>query len=97
MTKHAPAKRPRRRPRRPGRTQAGTAFPKCLQALTQYKAPEGRLPGRAAVERLPDGTEHRTGIWVGHQKARRDQLDASQLDASQLAALAELGVDWPAL
>ncbi|MEW2588132.1 hypothetical protein [Streptomyces virginiae] len=46
------------------------------------------MPGRAVVERLPDGTEHRTGIWIGNQKARRDKPDQSQL-----AALAELGVD----
>ncbi|MFD5883296.1 DEAD/DEAH box helicase [Streptomyces yangpuensis] len=66
----------------------GDAFQKGLQALTQYIAREGRMPGRGAVEELPDGP-HRVGIWVGNQKARRDRLDATQL-----AALAELGVDW---
>ncbi|MFD3701028.1 hypothetical protein ACFWUZ_33715 [Streptomyces sp. NPDC058646] len=50
---------------------------------------EGALPGRAVIERLPDGAEHRTGIWTGNQKARRDKLDAGQL-----AVLAELGVEW---
>ncbi|MCX4722232.1 hypothetical protein OG818_41830 [Streptomyces virginiae] len=47
------------------------------------------MPGRAVVERLPDGTEHRTGIWIGNQKARRGRLDQAQL-----ATLADLGVDW---
>ncbi|MGW6846701.1 hypothetical protein [Streptomyces sp. NPDC054958] len=37
------------------------------------------------------GTEHRTGVCIGNQKARRDRLDAAQL-----AALAYLGVDWAA-
>ncbi len=67
----------------------GEAFQKGLTALQQYVAREGRLPGRAAVEQLPDGTEHRTGVWIGNQKARRDRLDTAQL-----AALADLGVDW---
>ncbi|MFB6482389.1 Helicase associated domain protein [Streptomyces virginiae] len=66
----------------------GTAFQKGLQALTQYVAREGRMPGRGAVEELPDGP-HRVGIWIGNQKTRRHRLDATQL-----AALAHLGVDW---
>ncbi|MFD7258814.1 hypothetical protein [Streptomyces sp. NPDC059874] len=49
----------------------------------------GGLPGRAHVEHLPDGTEHRTGIWIANQKQHRDKLDAAQL-----AALAHLGVEW---
>lgn len=32
---------------------------------------------------------HRTGIWIGNQKARRDRLDEAQL-----AGLAELGIHW---
>ncbi|MFA7767800.1 helicase associated domain-containing protein [Streptomyces sp. NRRL S-448] len=72
-----------------GPRTGGTAFQKGLEALAQYAAREGRLPGRAVIERLPDGTEHRTGIWIGNQKARSDKLDQAQL-----AALAELGVDW---
>ncbi|WP_406737138.1 Helicase associated domain protein [Streptomyces sp. NBC_00853] len=67
----------------------GEAFQKGLQALRQYVAREGCLPGRAVVERLPDGTEHRTGIWISNQKARRDKLDQAQL-----AALSDLGVEW---
>ncbi|MFF7300596.1 Helicase associated domain protein [Streptomyces sp. NPDC008265] len=74
-----------------GPRAGGTAFQKGLEALQQYIAREGRLPGRAAVERLPDGAEHRVGIWIGNQKARRDKLDRAQL-----AALAGLGVEWAA-
>ncbi|MFE5484084.1 Helicase associated domain protein [Streptomyces sp. NPDC056527] len=66
----------------------GRAFQRGLEALQQYIAREGRLPGRGAVEELPDGP-HRVGIWIGNQKARRDKLDQAQL-----AALADLGVDW---
>ncbi|MFJ3966086.1 hypothetical protein [Streptomyces sp. NPDC090036] len=62
---------------------------KGFQALAQYIQREGGLPGRAVVERLPDGTEHRTGIWIGNQKARRDRLDPAQL-----RALADLGIEW---
>ncbi|MER6320172.1 Helicase associated domain protein [Streptomyces sp. NPDC001581] len=71
-----------------GPRKGGEAFQKGLQALQQYIAREGGMPGRAHIEHLPDGP-HRTGIWVGNQKARRDRLDAEQL-----AQLAELGVDW---
>ncbi|WP_031155091.1 DEAD/DEAH box helicase [Streptomyces erythrochromogenes] len=71
-----------------GPRAGGDAFHKGLQALTQYVAREGRMPGRGAVEELADGP-HRVGIWVGNQKARRDKLDQAQL-----AALAELGVHW---
>ncbi|MCX5309206.1 Helicase associated domain protein [Streptomyces sp. NBC_00160] len=66
----------------------GEAFQKGLQALQQYTAREGRMPGRGHIEQLPDGP-HRVGIWIGNQKARRDKLDQAQL-----AALAEAGVDW---
>lgn len=72
---------------RPGK--GGEAFQKGVEALAQYIAREGRLPGRGIVEVLPDGSEHRTGIWYANTKARRDRLDAAQL-----AALAELGVGW---
>ncbi|MET9611111.1 hypothetical protein ABZZ17_39570 [Streptomyces sp. NPDC006512] len=65
------------------------AFRQGLAALAQYVAREGRLPGRGVVQVLPNGTEHRTGIWIGNVKARRDRLHPAQL-----AALAELGVDW---
>ncbi|MCX4547161.1 DEAD/DEAH box helicase [Streptomyces sp. NBC_01565] len=67
----------------------GGAFQKGVEALAQYVAREGRLPGRGVVQVLPDASEHRTGIWIGNMKARRDRLDPAQL-----AALAELGVDW---
>ncbi|MFD3549364.1 Helicase associated domain protein [Streptomyces sp. NPDC058655] len=74
---------------RPGK--GGGAFQKGLEALAQYVARESRLPGRGVVEVLPDGVEHRTGIWIGNIKARRDKLDQAQL-----TALAELGVEWAA-
>ncbi|MFB6513671.1 Helicase associated domain protein [Streptomyces virginiae] len=73
----------------PGPQAGGDAFHKGLQALQQYVAREGGMPGRAVVERLPDGMEHRTGIWISNQKARRHRLDAAQL-----AALANLGMEW---
>ncbi|MBT2479571.1 DEAD/DEAH box helicase [Streptomyces sp. ISL-94] len=72
-----------------GPGKGGEAFQKGLEALAQYIAQEGGLPGRAVVQVLPDGSEHRTGIWIGNQKQRRDRLDAAQL-----AALADLGMDW---
>ncbi|WP_314247565.1 hypothetical protein [Streptomyces sp. DSM 40907] len=49
---------------------------------------EGGLPGRAAAERRPDGTEHRTGIWIGTRKAHRGRLVPAQP-----AALTASGVD----
>ncbi|MEU7604591.1 helicase associated domain-containing protein [Streptomyces sp. NPDC041003] len=58
-----------------GAGAGGGAFQKGLAALAQYIAREGRLPGRGIVQILPDGTEHRTGIWIGNMKARRDKLD----------------------
>ncbi|MFD3775205.1 Helicase associated domain protein [Streptomyces sp. NPDC058612] len=69
--------------------KAQQAFQRGLEALAQYVAREGGLPARSAVEVLPDGAEHRTGIWYGNLKARRDKLDQAQL-----AALAELGAAW---
>ncbi|WP_033227233.1 DEAD/DEAH box helicase, partial [Streptomyces virginiae] len=68
-----------------GPQAGGTAFQKGLEALQQYIARKGGMPGRGAVEELPDGP-HRVGIWIGNQKTRRDRLDATQL-----AALAHLG------
>lgn len=66
------------------------AFQKGIQALSQYQEREGGgLPGRGHIELLPDGSEHRTGVWIVNQKQRRDRLDANQL-----AALAALGMDW---
>ncbi|MFD3940976.1 hypothetical protein ACFWSF_39825 [Streptomyces sp. NPDC058611] len=44
---------------------------------------------RSSGRGVADGAEHRTGIWYGNQKARRDKLDTKQL-----RALAELGVEW---
>ncbi|MEV6957297.1 helicase associated domain-containing protein [Streptomyces sp. NPDC051183] len=66
------------------------AFHKGVQALAQYLAREGGgAPGRSHVERLPDGSEHRTGVWLANQRQRRDRLSAEQL-----RALAGLGIGW---
>ncbi|MFE2140510.1 Helicase associated domain protein [Streptomyces sp. NPDC059456] len=66
------------------------AFQKGIQALTQYLAREGGgTPGRSHTECLPDGSEHRTGVWLANQKARRDRLSPDQL-----AALTHLGIHW---
>ncbi|MGW7189386.1 Helicase associated domain protein [Streptomyces sp. NPDC054838] len=68
----------------------GRAFQKGLEALTQYIAREGTTTvPRTHTETLPDGTKHRTGIWIMNQKTRRDRLHPDQL-----RALAELGIDW---
>ncbi|MFE3761154.1 Helicase associated domain protein [Streptomyces sp. NPDC059104] len=72
----------------PGRP-SGKAFRKGLEALAQYVEREGRMPGRAVVQVLPDGAGHRTGIWYANQKQRRDRLSPEQL-----RALAGLGVPW---
>ncbi|MFB6564078.1 helicase associated domain-containing protein [Streptomyces sp. NPDC056400] len=72
-----------------GPRAGGEAFQKGLQALQQYVAREGRLPGRAGVQEMPDGDNRRVGVWLANQKQRRDRLDQAQL-----AALAELGADW---
>ncbi|MFD9453377.1 Helicase associated domain protein [Streptomyces sp. NPDC059985] len=85
------AVRARRTPSKPAAAAPGrAAFRKGLEALGQYVRREGGgVPVRAHVERLPDGGEHRTGVWLMNQKTRRDRLSADQL-----AALAELGVRW---
>ncbi|MGW6846703.1 Helicase associated domain protein [Streptomyces sp. NPDC054958] len=88
-------KAPRTR-RAPAKTAAasgpgagGTAFQKGLEALQQYIARTGALPGRAGVQETPDGDIHRVGVWLANQKQRRNRLDADQL-----RALAEMGVHW---
>ncbi|MFD5065047.1 hypothetical protein [Streptomyces sp. NPDC058394] len=47
------------------------------------------MVSRSHIEHLPDGTEHRTGVWAANQRARRDKLDTTQL-----TALANLWIDW---
>ncbi|KPI33191.1 helicase-associated protein [Actinobacteria bacterium OV450] len=70
--------------------QSAEAFRNGVQALAQYLEREGdSLPGRSHVEHLPDGTEHRTGVWIANQKQRRDRLHPDQLEA-----LANLGIHW---
>ncbi|MFG2622555.1 helicase associated domain-containing protein [Streptomyces sp. NPDC048507] len=60
-----------------------------LDALAQYLEAEGRMPSLSVVQTLPDGSIHRTGVWLTNQRGRRDRLDAEQL-----AALGELGLGW---
>ncbi|MFD3875941.1 Helicase associated domain protein [Streptomyces sp. NPDC058623] len=70
--------------------RGAVAFQTGIQALAQYQEREGGgIPGRSHVEELPDGTAHRTGVWIVNQKQRRERLHPDQL-----AALAELGIDW---
>ncbi|MFK0203984.1 DEAD/DEAH box helicase [Streptomyces lavendulae] len=90
----ARAVRPRKTPAKTSTTttsaRGAAAFHTGVQALAQYLEREGGgLPGRAHVEHLPDGTAHRTGVWLANQKQRRDRLGAAQLEA-----LAGLGVEW---
>ncbi|MFD9523715.1 helicase associated domain-containing protein, partial [Streptomyces sp. NPDC059979] len=74
-----------------GPRAGGEAFQKGLEALQQYTARAGRLPGRGVVQEMPDGDIHRVGVWLANQKQRRNKLHQAQR-----AALAELGVDWAA-
>ncbi|MEU6895874.1 Helicase associated domain protein [Streptomyces sp. NPDC046557] len=68
----------------------GRAFQKGLDALAQYIQREGTTTvPRTHTETLPDGTTHRTGIWIMNQKTRRDRLHPDQL-----RALTELGIHW---
>ncbi|MEU6315682.1 Helicase associated domain protein [Streptomyces sp. NPDC047014] len=70
--------------------RGAAAFQTGVAALAQYLAREGGgVPGRSHVERLPDGSEHRTGVWLSNQRQRRDRLHPDQL-----TELAELGVQW---
>ncbi|WP_331740677.1 Helicase associated domain protein [Streptomyces sp. NBC_01006] len=73
----------------PASGRGGEAFQKGVQALARYVSTEGRLPGRGAVQAMPDGTVHRVGIWYANAKSRRERLTPAQL-----AALADLGIDW---
>ncbi|MFE2267642.1 hypothetical protein ACFXB4_00175 [Streptomyces lavendulae] len=54
--------------------------------MTALAREDGGVPGRSHVEHLPEGGEHRTGVWLANQKQRRDRLDTAQL--------AGLGVQW---
>ncbi|MFE4265421.1 helicase associated domain-containing protein [Streptomyces sp. NPDC056883] len=70
--------------------RGAAAFQTGVEALAQYREREGGdLPGRGHVELLPDGGEHRTGVWIVNQKQRRGRLTPEQL-----AQLAELGIGW---
>lgn len=67
-----------------------SAFERGLAALAQYETREGHLTvPRGHVERLPDGSEVKLGVWIMNQKGRR-----AKLTADKLAALATLGLEW---
>ncbi len=87
------AARARRAPAKTAATSgpraSGEAFQKGLEALQQYIAREGGLPGRAGVQEMPDGDIRRVGVWLANQKQRRDKLGQAPR-----AALADLGVQW---
>ncbi|MFG2880685.1 helicase associated domain-containing protein [Streptomyces sp. NPDC048337] len=72
--------------------RAAAAFQTGIQALQQFlqrQGPDAGMPRRGHIEQLPDGSSHRTGIWIANQKQRRDRLHPEQL-----SVLAELGVEW---
>ncbi|MFG2622750.1 Helicase associated domain protein [Streptomyces sp. NPDC048507] len=79
----------RERPSGAPAAAGGAAFRTGVEALARYVGREGRLPGRGAVETLPDGTGHRVGVWLMNQKQRRERLAPAQR-----RVLAGLGVDW---
>ncbi|MDX3535620.1 helicase associated domain-containing protein [Streptomyces sp. MB09-01] len=67
-----------------GPRTGGTAFQKGLEALQQYIAREGALPGRTDVQEMADGDIRRVGVWLANQKQRRDRLDTGQLRARDM-------------
>jgi hypothetical protein len=82
----------------PGGAKSGTArgaeaFTRGLAALAQYVQREQRtvVPRQHTEQITVDSQDHevRLGVWVSHQKSRRDRLNGGQL-----AQLAELGIDW---
>ncbi|MFI5987355.1 hypothetical protein ACIBEA_41610 [Streptomyces sp. NPDC051555] len=75
---------PRRHPPKKPPREAGAAAGRAEAAFET-----GGLPGRGHAEELPDGTTHRTGIWIVNQKQRRDRLTPEQL-----GVLADLGIPW---
>ncbi|WP_223282295.1 helicase associated domain-containing protein [Streptomyces sp. EAG2] len=86
-----PAERPAPVPASEGAGKA-SAFQRGLAALAQYIAREERtVVGRAHVEKLPDGSLIRLGVFLSNHKARRDRLDAQQR-----AAFVKLGYAWAA-
>ncbi|MEV4943978.1 DEAD/DEAH box helicase [Streptomyces zaomyceticus] len=65
-------------------------FERGVAALTQYKTRTGSVTvPRTHVERLPDGTEVRLGVWIMNQKGRR-----AKLTTDKLTTLTNLGLPW---
>ncbi|MFD9632657.1 helicase associated domain-containing protein [Streptomyces violascens] len=73
-----------------GSVRGAEAFTRGLAALAQYVGREQRtvIPRQHTEQITVDGQDHdvRLGVWVSHQKSRRDQLNEQQL--------ADLGMDW---
>ncbi|MFJ8563213.1 Helicase associated domain protein [Streptomyces sp. NPDC093514] len=66
------------------------AFERGVAALAQYKTRTGTLTvPRGHIERLPDGTEVKLGVFLSNTKTRR-----SKLTPDKLQALADLGLNW---
>ncbi|WP_332881064.1 Helicase associated domain protein (plasmid) [Streptomyces longwoodensis] len=79
-------------PQKPVKASTVSAFERGIAALAQYKAREGSVKvSRGHVERLPDGTEVKLGVFLSNSKSRR-----AKLTADKLAALARLGLEWAA-
>ncbi|WP_158074300.1 hypothetical protein [Streptomyces sp. CB03578] len=49
------------------------------------------MPGRSHVEHRPDGTAHRTGVWLANSASASAATDSTP---AQLEALAGVGIDW---
>ncbi|MGW7316254.1 hypothetical protein [Streptomyces sp. NPDC054865] len=61
-----------------------------MKAHAQYIEREGgATPDQGHVELVPDGSRHRSGVWIANQKQRRDRLDPGLP-----TALAQLGIEW---
>ncbi len=66
------------------------AFERGVAALAQYKTRAGTLTvPRGHIERLPDGTEVKLGVFLSNTKTRRGKLTPDKLQA-----LADLGLNW---
>ncbi|MCX4808546.1 hypothetical protein OG594_44380 [Streptomyces sp. NBC_01214] len=76
------------------------SLPEGLQALAQYEAQEGRLPGGPSSNGSPTAPSIAPASGSATRRPDGDQLDASQLAAlaalTEFGELGELGADWAA-
>ncbi|MFJ3966080.1 Helicase associated domain protein [Streptomyces sp. NPDC090036] len=76
-------------PAKPHKGASG-AFERGVAALAQYKTRTGTLTvPRSHLERLPEGTEVKLGVFLSNAKTRR-----AKLAPDKLQVLADLGLDW---